>query len=195
MKIKSKKLSDSRVEITVTLDKNDLEPMREKALEKLAKEIKVEGFRKGKVPAKVAAKFIPENDLNAETIDLAVRTTVVEAFRQAEKSPLVVPSVNVTKYVPGEMAEYTAAADIIPEVKLGDYKKLGVKRPEAKVLAKDIDEVLNNLSSSFAEKKAIKRAAKLTDEVVIDFVGKKDGKAFQGGNAPASRRGSPPGTD
>ena len=183
MKIKSKKLSDSRVEITVTLDKNDLEPMREKALEKLAKEIKVEGFRKGKVPAKVAAKFIPENDLNAETIDLAVRTTVVEAFRQAEKSPLVVPSVNVTKYVPGEMAEYTAAADIIPEVKLGDYKKLGVKRPEAKVLAKDIDEVLNNLSSSFAEKKAIKRAAKLTDEVVIDFVGKKDGKAFQGGTA------------
>lgn len=183
MKIKSKKLSDSRIEITVTLDKSDLSPVRERALEKLAKEVKVEGFRKGKVPTEVAAKFIPENDLNAEVIDLAVRTTVVEAFREAEKSPLVVPSVNVTKYVPGEMAEYTATADIIPEVKLGDYKKLGVKRPEAKVQAKDIDEVLNNLSSSFAEKKAIKRAAKLTDEVVIDFVGKKDGKAFQGGTA------------
>ena len=57
MKTKAKKLSDSRVEITVTLDAADLKPAREKALEKLAKEIKVEGFRKGKVPMEVAAKF------------------------------------------------------------------------------------------------------------------------------------------
>ncbi len=183
MKTKSKKVSDSRVEITVTLDKNDLSAAREKALAKLAKEVNVEGFRKGKVPAEVAAKFIPENDLNAETIDLAVRTTVIEAFRKEEKSPLVLPSVNVTKYVPGEMAEYTAAADIVPEVKLGNFKKLGVKKEVAKVAAKDITEVLENLSSSFAEKKVVKRAAKLGDEVIIDFVGKKDGKAFKGGSA------------
>ncbi len=183
MKIKSKKLSDSRVEITVTLDKEDLKPARDKALEKLAKEIHVEGFRKGKVPTDIAAKFIPENDLNAESIDIAVRTTVIEAFKQAEKSPLVIPSVNVTKYVPDEMAEYTATADIVPEVKLGDFKNLGVKRPTAKVLAKDIDEVLGNLSSSFAEKKVVKREAKLGDEVIIDFVGKKDGEAFSGGSA------------
>ena len=183
MKTKSKKVSDSRVEITVTLDKNDLSVAREKALAKLAKEVNVEGFRKGKVPAEVAAKFIPENDLNAETIDLAVRTTVIEAFRKEEKSPLVLPSVNVTKYVPGEMAEYIAAADIVPEVKLGNFKKLGVKKEVAKVAAKDITEVLENLSSSFAEKKVVKRAAKLGDEVIIDFVGKKDGKAFKGGSA------------
>lgn len=183
MKIKSKKLSDSRVEITVTLDKEDLKLARDKALEKLAKEIHVEGFRKGKVPTDIAAKFIPENDLNAESIDIAVRTTVIEAFKQAEKSPLVIPSVNVTKYVPDEMAEYTATADIVPEVKLGDFKNLGVKRPTAKVLAKDIDEVLGNLSSSFAEKKVVKREAKLGDEVIIDFVGKKDGEAFSGGSA------------
>ena len=183
MKTKSKKVSDSRVEITVTLDKNDLSAAREKALAKLAKEVNVEGFRKGKVPAEVAAKFIPENDLNAETIDLAVRTTVIEAFRKEEKSPLVLPSVNVTKYVPGEMAEYIAAADIVPEVKLGNFKKLGVKKEVAKVAAKDITEVLENLSSSFAEKKVVKRAAKLGDEVIIDFVGKKDGKAFKGGSA------------
>ena len=69
MKTKVKKLSDSRVELTVTLDAKDLAPMREKALEKLAKEVKVEGFRKGKVPVEVAERFIPENDINAETID------------------------------------------------------------------------------------------------------------------------------
>lgn len=183
MKTKFKKLSDSRVEITVTLDTKDLEAAKEKAVEKLSKEIRVEGFRKGKVPAEVAKKFIPENDLNAETIDFAVRSTVIEAFKENEKSPLVLPSVNVVKYVPDEMAEYTATADIIPEVVLGDYKKLGVKKPETKISAKDIDGVLNNLANSFAEKKVTKREAKLGDEVILDFVGKKDKKAFEGGSA------------
>ena len=183
MKTKFKKISDSRVEITVTLDKDDLKEAEKQALEKLAKEVNVGGFRKGKVPADVAKKFIPENDLNDEAINLAVRTTVIRAFQKEEKSPLVLPSVNITKYVPGEMAEYTATADIIPEIKLGDFKKLGVKKPTVKTTEKDINEVLNNISQSFAEKKAVKRAAKLTDEVIIDFTGKKDGKAFQGGSA------------
>ena len=183
MQTKAKRLSDSRVEITVTLDKDDLKVAREKAIEKLAKTVNVSGFRKGKVPADVAAKFIPENDLNAETIDYAVRSTVIEAFRKEEKSPLAIPGVNVTKYVPGEMAEYTATADIIPKVELGDFKKLDVKRPEVKVTDKDVNEMLKNLSEAFATKKVVKRAAEDTDEVVIDFVGKKDGEAFQGGTA------------
>ena len=183
MKTKFKKISDSRVEITVTLEKKDLDQAKQKATEKLAKEIKVEGFRKGKVPVEVAKKFIPENDLNAETIDFAVRSTVIEAFQKEEKSPLVLPSINVTKYVPDEMAEYTATADIVPEVKLGDYKKLGIKMKETKVAEKDIQEILDNIAGSFAEKKVVKRAAKLSDEVIIDFVGKKDGEAFKGGSA------------
>lgn len=183
MKTKVKKISDSRIEITVTLDAEDLKPAKKKALEKLAKEVKVEGFRKGKVPTDVAQKFIPENDLNAETVDFAVRSTVIEAFKNESKAPLVLPSVNVTKYVPDEVVEYTATADIVPEVKLGDYKKLGVKKPEAKVAEKDIKEVLENIRTSFAEKKVAKKAAELGDEVVIDFVGKKDGEPFKGGTA------------
>lgn len=183
MKTKFKKISDSRVEITVTLDKDDLKQAKDKAIEKLAKEVRVEGFRKGKVPTEVAKKFIPENDLNAETIDFAVRSTVIEAFNKEEKSPLVLPTVNVTKYVPDEMAEYTATADIVPEVKLGNYKKLGVKMTVVKATEKDIKNVLENIAASFAEKKVTKRAAKLSDEVIIDFVGKKDGEAFKGGSA------------
>ena len=183
MKTTVKKLSDSRVEINVTLDASDLKSAKEKALEKLAKEIHVEGFRKGKVPTEVAKKFIPENDLNAETVDTAVRTTVIEAFSKNEKSPLILPSVNVTKYVPDEIVEYTATADIVPEVKLGDFKKLGVKKEETKVSEKEVKEILDNIATSFAEKKAIKRAAAEGDEVIIDFVGKKDGGAFKGGSA------------
>ncbi len=183
MKTKVKKLSDSRVEITVTLDKTELAEASEKALLKLAKEISVEGFRKGKVPAEVARKFVPENDLNAEAADIAVRTTIIAAFLENTKQPLVIPNANITKYVPGEMLEYVATADIVPEVKLGDYKKLDVKKPETKVTEKDIAGVLDNLATSSAEKKVVRRAAKLGDEVIIDFVGKKGDEAFKGGSA------------
>jgi trigger factor len=183
MKTKVKKISDSRVEVTVSLDAEDLKQATEKAVEKLAKEIRVEGFRKGKVPLDVVKKFIPENDLNAEAADIAVRSTIIKAFFDNQKSPLAVPGANITKFVPGEILEYTATAEVLPEVKLGNYKKLGVKKEEAKVTTEDVKSVLNNLANSFAEKKVTKRAAKLTDEVVIDFVGKKDGEAFAGGSA------------
>ena len=183
MKTKLKKISDSRVELTVTLDADDLKKAKEQALEKLAKEVKVEGFRKGKVPTEVAKKFIPENDLNAETIDFAVRSTVIQAFQEKEKSPLVLPTVNVTKYVPDETAEYVATADIVPEVELGDYKHLGIKKPDVKVTEKEIKDILDNIATSFAEKKVAKKAAEMGDEVIIDFNGKKDGKAFDGGSA------------
>lgn len=183
MKTKFKKISDSRVEITVTLDTKDLEAAEKEALKKLAKEVRVEGFRKGKAPTDVAKKFIPENDLNAETIDVAIRTSVIPAFREHEKMPLVAPNINVTKYVPGEMAEYTAVADIIPDIKLGDYKKLKVSKEKPNVSEAQVKEILDNLATNFAEKKPVKRKAKLTDEVIIDFVGKKGGEPFAGGSA------------
>ena len=183
MKVKSKKLSDTRVLITVTLDKDDLAVAREKAVERLIKEVKLEGFRKGKAPRNLAEKVLDKNMVSQETIDLAVRTTVPAAFQQVEKAPLVIPRVNVTKYVPEESAEYTAEADILPEVELGDYKNLKVKKTEVKVTAKDIDEIVENIRKAYAEKKVMKKKAELGDEVIIDFVGKKDGEPFQGGTA------------
>jgi len=183
MKTTVKKLSDTRIEVTAVLDAEDLKAPREKAIERLAKEVKVEGFRKGKTPAEVAEKFIPENDINSLAADIAVRTTVIAAFAEHQKSPLAIPEVKVTKYVPGESLEYTATADILPDAKVGDYKKLGVKKETVKVAAKDINDVLKNIAKSFADKKVVKRAAKEGDEVIIDFVGKKDGVAFKGGSA------------
>jgi trigger factor len=183
MKVKSKKLSDTRVEITVTLDKNDLRIAHDKAVERLVKEVKLEGFRKGKAPKDLAEKVLDPNAVSQEAIDIAVRTTVPAAFNEVEKAPLVIPKVNVTKYVPGESAEYTATADILPEVKLGDYKNLKVKKGDTKVTKKDIDEIVENIRKAYAEKKAAKKKAELGDEVIIDFVGKKDGEPFQGGTA------------
>ncbi|MBQ6127238.1 trigger factor [Candidatus Saccharibacteria bacterium] len=183
MKTTVKKISDTRVEIKVTLDKKELEKAKKQAIDRLSKEVKIPGFRKGKVPGGMAEKHLNPNDVAQVALDIAVRAAVPEAFISNKQNPLVVPEVSVTKYVPDESAEFTATADILPEVKIGDYKKLGVKKEENKVKESDIKDVLENIAAAYAEKKVVKRAAKLTDEVIIDFTGKKDGKAFDGGSA------------
>lgn len=183
MKVETKKLSDTRVELKVVLDAKDLKAARVKAVERLAKDVKLAGFRKGKAPAEMAEKAIDPNVLAEHTVDIAVRTSVPKAFTEAKVQALAIPNVNVTKYVHGESAEYTATADILPEIKVGAFKNLKVKKPEVKIAKKEIDEVLDNITNAYAEKKVVKRKAKLGDEVIIDFVGKKDNKPFDGGKA------------
>lgn len=165
------------------LDAADLATARQAALEHIAKDLKIQGFRKGKAPASMVEKNVSANDIAAETIDIAVRTTLAQAFDSAKLAPLAIEKVDVTKYVPEESAEYSAKADILPEVKLGDFTKLKAKMATTEPTAKDVQEIVDNIVNAYAEKKAVKRAAKLGDEVIIDFVGKKDGEAFPGGSA------------
>ena len=183
MKVTTKKLSDTKVEVTVSLDQKDLKIAEEQAVLRLSKEIKVQGFRPGKVPAEIARKNINPNDLASTTADIAVRRTVPQAFEEAKNVPLVIPNVDIVKFVPGEVLEYKAVADIIPEIKLGDYKNLKVKREEFKAKQADIDDVLARVRNAYAEKQVVKREAKIDDEVVIDFEGSLDGEKFEGGAA------------
>ena len=149
MKTTTKKISDTRVELTVTLDAADLKTARAQALEQLAKNIKVQGFRKGKAPASLVEQQISANDIAGETIDLAVRQNLPAAFDAAKIAPLAVDKVNVTKYVPDQSAEFTAAADILPEVKLGDYKKLSAKLESATPKAAEVQEVIDNILNAY----------------------------------------------
>ena len=183
MKVTTKKLSDTSVEIKVVLDKNDLKDAEEKAIARLAKDVKVEGFRKGKAPLDVAKKNINPNDLASVALDIAVRTTVPKAFEDSKSAPLMIPNVEVTKFVPGETVEYTATADILPEVKLGDFKKLGIKKEVVKATEKDVKEIFENIQNAYAETKVAKKKAEMGDEVVIDFEGFLKGEKFEGGAA------------
>ncbi len=183
MKVTTKKLSDTSVELKVVLDKKDLEIAEEKAVNRLAKDVKVEGFRKGKAPLDIAKKNINPNDLASVALDIAVRTSVPKAFEESKSAPLMIPQVEVTKFVPGETAEYTAKADVLPEVKLGDFKKLGVKKEAVKVSEKDVNDVLESVRKAYAEKKVAKKKAVMGDEVVIDFEGSLNGEKFEGGAA------------
>lgn len=182
MKITREQLSPSRVKLTIAVDAEALQDAEKVALNKLKKDVKVDGFRKGKAPIEVAKKNLDPNMLAEETVNNALSKAVAEAFISETIQVLDRPEVSIVKFVPASELEFTAEADMVPAVKLGKYKKLGLKKqPAPKVEQPEIDEVLGRVLGSMAEKKAVKRAAKLGDEVVIDFVGKKDGEAFDGG--------------
>ena len=173
--------SDTRVKVVVAADHAELAAAEQVALKRLAKTVKVNGFRTGHVPLEIVKKHADLNALAQETLDAALNRAVAEAFLSNDLQVLARPEVEIKKYVPGELLEFTAEADVLPEVKLGDYKKLKAKKAAVNVDKKEIDEVIERIQKGLSEKKEVKRAAKIGDETVIDFVGKKDGEAFQGG--------------
>ncbi|HUC96419.1 MAG TPA: trigger factor [Candidatus Saccharimonadales bacterium] len=181
MKSTIKNLSDTKVELTIVLDAEELAIAAQVATTKLARDVKVQGFRKGKAPAAVAAKNIDPEKLQEQILDNAVSKAVSEAFLESKLQALDRPAVEIKKYVPGEMLEFTAETEILPVIKLGDYKKLKPMLEKVTVDESEVAETLGRIRESLAERKEVKRAAKIGDETVIDFVGKKDGVAFPGG--------------
>ncbi len=183
MKTNVKNLSETKVILTISVDAEELKTAEQVALTKLAKDVKVPGFRKGKVPASVVAKNVDPQLIGQQTLEDALSKAVADAFMAEKLQALDRPEVEVKKYVPGKELEFTAEVEVMPKIKLGDYKKLKAKLKVEKPTDKDIDDLITRMQENFAEKKEVKRAAKTGDDVVIDFVGKKDGTAFDGGTA------------
>ena len=183
MKTTVKKLSDTKVELTISLGSEELSAAEQVALTKMAADVKVPGFRKGKVPVSVAAKHVNPAALQEQTLDNALSKAVAEAFMAEKIQALDRPAVDVKKFVPGQELEFTAEVEIIPPVKLGNYKKLKAKRQAVKVEDKEVEEIITRMRENFTEKTEVKRAAKEGDEAVIDFTGKKDDVPFDGGAA------------
>ncbi len=183
MKTTVKNLSDTKVQLKISLGVDELKAAEQVALTKLARELKVPGFRKGKVPLSVAEKHVNPNALQEQALENALSKAVAEAFMAEKLQALERPSVEVKKFVPGAELEFTAEAEVVPPVKLGNYKKLKAKKQATKVDAKDVDEIIERMRENFVEKTEVKREAKDGDEAVIDFTGKKDGVAFDGGSA------------
>ena len=181
MKTTIKYISETKVLMTILVDAENLAIAEQVATTKLARDVNVPGFRKGKTPISVAAKNIDPHTLSEQTIDNAISKSVADAFLENKIQALDRPVVEIKKFVPGEMLEFTAEAEILPKIKLGDYKKLNAKTEKIVVSASEIDDIIERMRYNFAEKKDVKREAKMGDETIIDFVGKKDGIAFEGG--------------
>jgi trigger factor len=183
MKTSVKHLSDTKVMLTVTVTTEELKTAEQVALTKLAKEVKVPGFRKGNIPTSVVAKHVDSTILQQQTLEDALSKAVADSFMSEKLQPLDRPEVEVKKFVPGAELEFTAETEIVPKVTLGDYKTLKAKPAKVKVEAADINSIIVRMQENFAEKSEVKRAAQEGDEVIIDFVGIRDDVAFDGGTA------------
>jgi trigger factor len=181
MKYTRKNTSDTQVAFTVTLDAADLAKIKKTTVARLSKKVKVAGFRDGKVPANVAEKHLDQNALGMEVAEDAVNAFMVEVLEGEKVQPLDSPHVDLSSYVPGESLEFKADVQILPAIKLGDYKSLKAKKPTIKVDDKDVDEVIERMRQGLSQKKEADHPAKDGDEVVIDFHGTdKDGKDVAG---------------
>ena len=151
------------------------------AVSRLGREVKVPGFRKGKVPAAVVEKNLDPNALASESVDYAVNAALRDVIAREDVRVLDQPNIEVTKLVPFTTLEFEAKIDVLPEITLGDYKKLKAKKVAPKVDKADIDEVIERMRQGFAEKSPVERAAKDGDEVVMSFNGRDtDGKEIEG---------------
>jgi trigger factor len=181
MKTTVKNLSETKVQVTITVDAKELADAEKVALVKLSSTVKVPGFRTGKVPASVAAKHVDPQALQEQLMDDAISKAVAEAFVAEKIQALERPTVDIKEYVPGTLLEFVAEVDVLPAVKLGDYKKLTAKAEKVSIKEEEINEILGRMQTGMAEKKDVTRKAEDGDETLIDFVGKKDGVAFDGG--------------
>ena len=127
MKTKLKNISDVKVELTISLGTEELKAAEQVALTKLAKEVKIEGFRKGKAPLELVAAQVDQTILGQETLENALSKAVAEAFLKEDIKAIDRPEVDVKKFIPGTELEFTATTEIMPKVELGDYKNLKVK--------------------------------------------------------------------
>lgn len=183
MKTKLKNISDVKVELTISLGTEELKAAEQVVLTKLAKEVKIEGFRKGKAPLELVAAQVDQTILRQETLENALSKAVAEAFLKEDIKAIDRPEVDVKKFIPGTELEFTATTEIMPKVELGDYKNLKVEKDTVEVSKEEVSETIDRILKNFAEKKKVDRESKDGDEVIIDFLGKKDGVAFDGGKA------------
>lgn len=183
MKHTLKKSSDTNVHVSVELDSKDLATAKQLAVRELSKSVKVPGFRAGKVPANVAEKHLDPMALANETTENAINIAVNDIAVSEELRILDRPQIDLKDFQPYDSLSFEATIEIVPEVTLGDYKKLKAKRAKSEVADAEVDEVVERMRGQLSEKKAVKRPASSGDEVNIDFVGKRGGTPFDGGTA------------
>lgn len=163
--------SETEVTLTITAVAEDLAPSKNKVLEKLAKQVKLPGFRGGKAPLQLVEKNVDPATLQGDFLDEAMTNLYALATQQENVRPVTQPSVNIKKFVPYTTLEFEVTTQVIGPIKLGKYKGLKSSVVSKTVTADDIKNVLKQLQTRMSDKKEVTRASKAGDETVIDFKG------------------------
>lgn len=178
MEIIKEILPQSRIKLTIKVSSPKMRSFFARTYNKLASQVEVKGFRSGTAPRSLTIAAIGENRLNSEIIDLALRETYLEALKKEKIFPIASPkiSIKMLKDLTADTAEleYLAEIEVMPEVEVGDYKKIKIKDPDkapVNVSQAEIDQVISHLARQQAQFKDISRPVKNGDRLEINFEG------------------------
>jgi len=171
---------ERRVSMKVPAD--DIERQVDERLKKLARNIRMPGFRPGKVPMKLVAQtYGPQ--VRSEVLSDAVQKAFTDAVKEANLKVAGYPRIEKKDGADTKALEFSATFEIYPEVKVGDLGEATVERPQVAIDDAAVDktiEILRKQRTKFVE---ASRAAKDGDRLTVDFEGTIDGQPFQGGAA------------
>ena len=154
----------------------------EKKLKNLARNVRLDGFRPGKVPMRTIKQRFGAQ-VRSETFGDLIQETLYEAASQQKLMPAGEPKIELREAVEEGGLGYTATFEIVPEVTLGNLAEQSVTRPVAEVAEADIDAMIDKLRKQRTEWIDVERGAKDGDTVHLDFKGMIDGEIFEGGSA------------
>jgi trigger factor len=157
-----------------------------KRLQQTARRVKVPGFRPGKVPMSVIRQRY-EATARQEAFGDLIQETFYEAIVQEKLNPAGAPSVEPKAYEKGKDLEYVATFEVFPEFEVKGLEDIQVERLQSDVADSDLDNMLEILRKQNTRYEEVDREAANDDQVTIDFVGKIDGEAFQGGSASGTQ--------
>jgi trigger factor len=177
-------LGDSRVRVDVEVPSEALERELQNAADAIGRDLRVPGFRKGKVPAQVVIRQVGRDAVLDEAVRRALPGWYEEALQETGLATVGDPKVDLSDLPEtGAPLAFTIEVGVVPEARLGDYRGVEVGRREPEVDSDEVDAELARLRESLASLETVERAAGEADFVVIDFTGRVDGEAFEGGEA------------
>lgn len=168
--------------IDMTVPKADIEKEVAQRLKKMARTVKMPGFRPGKVPFKMVEQQYGAQARN-EAIGEAVEKAFGNAVREQNLRVAGYPRIEPKGGEDASRLEFSAVFEVYPEVKLNGFGDKSIERPQLDVGEAEVDKTLEVLRKQRTTFSAVERAAEKGDRVVIDFTGKLDGEVFQGGQA------------
>ena len=184
MSLQVEKLEKNMAKLTVEVPAEQFEKAIKKAFNKNKNRFNIPGFRKGKAPQAMIEKMYGVGVFYEDAADEAINETYADAMKESELDIVSRPAISIEQIEKGQPFIYTATVAVKPEVTLGKYKGLEVEKADMTVKAEDIEAELKKVQEQNARLLTVEdRPVADGDQVVIDFDGYVDGKAFDGGKA------------
>lgn len=168
--------------LTITIPSEDIQKALSKELVNTAKKVRIDGFRKGKVPLKIVEQRYGASILQDALSDLMQRN-FIEAIIQEKINPAGAPNYIPTQYQEGQDYPFTVEFEVYPQVEIKDLDKMEVEKATAEIVDADIETMIETLRKQQGAWKEVSKDAQDQMRVTLDFLGTVDGEEFEGGKA------------